>query len=295
MPLASASAPSRVGRHGVALARFARAEERTYLADSYFRVPLQVMRPNYPEGETPAHLTLINPTGGHVGGDLLELEIALDEGARVLWTSQGATKVYKSLGEPVKSTTKIEMGKASGLELLPDPVIPYAGSIYAQETRISMAEGAKLLYGESLYHGRVASGEHFDYSSLKIRLHIDYGGAPLLRDVMEVRPGRFGTRAPRPVRAVSLSRFFLRRRRDGWGTEPYHRASRRPAGGIFRPGRRLHAILRPRRARPLARGFARSLAEDALRNLECRQKRALRPGGDAAQEVLGTPADVMVL
>ena len=188
MPLLSAASPSRVGRHGVALARFARSEERTYLADSFFRVPLQVMRPNYPEGETPAHMTLINPTGGHVGGDLLELEIALNEGARVLWTTQGATKVYKSLGEPVVSTTRIEMGAGSGLELLPDPIIPYAGSIYLQETRISMAEGAKLLYGESLYHGRVASGEHFHYSTLGLKLNIDYGGAPLLRDVMEVRP-----------------------------------------------------------------------------------------------------------
>ena len=189
MPLLSAAAPSRVGRHGVALARFARGGERTYLADSYFRVPLQVMRPNYPEGETPAHLTLINPTGGHVGGDVLELEITLDEGARVLWTTQGATKVYKSLGEPVVSTTRIEMGAASALELLPDPIIPYADSIYAQETEIHMAEGAKLLYGESLYHGRVASGEHFDYSNLRLKLHIDYAGAPLLRDVMEVKPG----------------------------------------------------------------------------------------------------------
>ena len=188
MPPAGASAPSRVGRHGVALARFARAGGRTYLADSFFRVPLQVMRPNYPEGEAPAHMTLINPTGGHVGGDVLELEISLDEGARVLWTTQGATKVYKSLGEPVVSTTSIEMGAGSGLELLPDPVIPYADSIYAQETRISMAEGARLLYGESLYHGRVASGEHFDYTSLNIKLHVDYAGAPLLRDVMEVRP-----------------------------------------------------------------------------------------------------------
>ena len=188
MPLASAPAPSRVGRHGVALARFACRDGRTYLADSFFRVPLQLMRPLYPEGKTPAHMTLINPTGGHVGGDLLELDLSLGEGARVLWTTQGATKVYKSLGEPVVSTTKIEMDSESGLELLPDPVIPYGGSIYVQETRISMAEGAKLIYGESLYHGRVASGEHFHYSSLRLKLHIDYGGAPLLRDVMEVRP-----------------------------------------------------------------------------------------------------------
>ena len=188
MPLARAGAASCVGCHGVARARFVRTGGRTYLADSFFRVPLQLIRPLYPEGEEPAHMTLINPTGGHVGGDLLELEINLDEGARVLWTTQGAAKVYKSLGEPVVSTTKIEMGTRSGLELLPDPIIPYRGSIYAQETTISMAEGAKLLYGELLYHGRVASGEHFDYSSLRLKLHIDYGGAPLLRDVMEVKP-----------------------------------------------------------------------------------------------------------
>ncbi len=210
MPLAIATAPSRVGRHGVALARFASTSGRTYLADSFFRVPLQVIRPLYPEGEAFAHMTLINPTGGHVGGDLLELELALDEGARVVWTTQGATKVYKSLGEPVVSTTQIEMAKGSGLELLPDPVIPYADSIYAQETRISMAEGARLLYGESLYHGRVASGEHFDYSSLMSSLHIDYAGAPLLRDVMKVRPGdsdpeRLGLFEPYPY----LGSFYM--------------------------------------------------------------------------------------
>ena len=216
MPLASAAAPSRVGRHGVALARFACAGGRTYLADSYFRVPLQVMRPNYPEGEAPAHLTLINPTGGHVGGDVLELEIALDEGARVLWTTQGATKVYKSLGEPVTSNTRIEMDSGSGLELLPDPIIPYAASIYMQETRVSMVEGAKLLYGESLYHGRAASGEHFDYTSLRLKLHIDYAGAPLLRDVMEVRPGdsnpeRLGLFEPYPY----LGSFYVAGAADG--------------------------------------------------------------------------------
>ena len=224
MPLASATAPSRVGRHGVALAKFKRAGGRTYLADSFFRVPLQVMRPNYPEGESPAHLTLINPTGGHVGGDVLELEISLSEGARVLWTTQGATKVYKSLGEPVISTTRIEMDKGSGLELLPDPIIPYANSIYLQETRISMAEGAKLLYGESLYHGRVASGEHFRLFDFETQAaYRIWGRAPLAgRDGSAARS--FGPRATGPVRAVSLPRFFLRCRRDGCGTEPHRKS-----------------------------------------------------------------------
>lgn len=205
-----APAPSGVGRHGAALARFARAGGRTRLADSFFRVPLQLIRPHYPEGGDPAHVTLLNPTGGHVGGDRLELEIALGEGARVLWTTQGATKIYRSLGEPVISTTEIEMGPGSGLELLPDPIIPYRESIYAQETRIRMAGGAKLLYGESLYHGRAASGERFDYSSLELRLGIDLEGAPLLREAMRVHPAesdpeRLGLFEPYPY----LGSFYV--------------------------------------------------------------------------------------
>ena len=51
-------------------------------------------------------------------------------------------------------------------------------------------------------------------------------------------------------------------------------------------GGRLHGAHRPRRAGPLAGGFARSLKKNPFRNLEDRQKYAFRPGGDAAQEVL---------
>ena len=210
MPPARAAAPSGVGRHGVALARFARAGGRTYLKDSFFKVPLQLIRPLYPEGVEPAHMTLLNPTGGHVGGDRLALEIELGEGARVLWTTQGATKIYRSLGAPVSSTAEVEMRPGSGLELLPDPIIPFKGSIYAQETRVRMAEGAKLLYGESLCPGRAASGERFDYSSLELRLSIDYAGAPLLHEAMRVNPSesdpeRLGLFEPYPY----LGSFYV--------------------------------------------------------------------------------------
>lgn len=183
-----APVPADVGRHGVALARFECARGRTRLRDSFFRVPLQLMRPLYPEGGEPAHMTLINPTGGHVGGDRLEVELALGPGTRVLWTTQGATKIYRSLGAPVVSTTRVEMGGGCGLEFLPDPIIPYRGAIYAQETEIRMAAGARLLYGESLYPGRAASGERFDYSSLALGLRVEYDGAPLLHDAMRVNP-----------------------------------------------------------------------------------------------------------
>lgn len=184
--------PAHVGRHGTALCVFERSGERTILRDAFSRVPLQVLRPLYPEGGDPAHLTLVNPTGGHVGGDCLHAEVALGRNARVLWTTQGATKVYRSLGEPVVSTMTIEMEAGSALEVVPDPVIPYADSIYRQTVDVKLHETAKLLYGEMLYPGRTASGELFDYTQVALRFRARMGDAPLLADAMEVRPRSSG-------------------------------------------------------------------------------------------------------
>lgn len=184
--------PAHVGRHGTALCVFERSGERTILRDAFSRVPLQVLRPLYPEGGDPAHLTLVNPTGGHVGGDCLHAEVALGRNARVLWTTQGATKVYRSLGEPVVSTMTIEMEAGSALEVVPDPVIPYADSIYRQTVDVKLHETAKLLYGEMLYPGRTASGELFDYTHVALRFRARMGEAPLLADAMEVRPRSSG-------------------------------------------------------------------------------------------------------
>lgn len=181
---------SQIGRHGYAFARFERSRGRTILRDSYFKVPLQIIRPLYPEGEEPAHLTLINPTGGSVGGDYLEAEFSLGEGAQVLYTTQGATRIYRTAGEPVVSRTIIRMEKDSVLEFIPDPIIPFSRARYRQEVVLDLAEGAQLLYGETLYPGRVAMDESFDYSEVALRFNARLNGAPLLSDAMEIHPDK---------------------------------------------------------------------------------------------------------
>ncbi|MFP6869214.1 MAG: urease accessory protein UreD [Nitrospinota bacterium] len=186
---------SAAGRHGAALARFEVSRGRTILRDSYSRVPLQIVRPLYPEGGDPAHLTLINPTGGSVGGDRLEVELVLGEGSRVLWTTQGATRIYRTEGEPVVSRTAIRMEKDSVLEFIPDPIIPYAGSRYRQEVSLELEDNARLLYGETLFPGRVASGEAFGYNSLTLRFEARLNGALLLRDAIEISPRRADPRS----------------------------------------------------------------------------------------------------
>lgn len=207
----TATALARVGRHGIASCDFERARGHTILRDDYSRVPLQVVRPLYPEGlDGPAHLTLVNPTGGHVGGDCLEATVRLGRNAHVLWTTQGATKVYRSLGDPVVSTMAVHMAPGAVLEVVPDPVIPYKGALYRQELDVHMHDGARLLCGEILYPGRVAAGEFFDYAEVALRFHARLDDAPLLTDAMVVRPAdrfpdRLGMFEPHPY----LGSFYV--------------------------------------------------------------------------------------
>ena len=207
----AAIVPARVGRHGIASCDFERARGRTILRDDYSRVPLQVVRPLYPEGlDGPAHLTLVNPTGGHVGGDRLDANVRLGRNAHVLWTTQGATKVYRSLGNPVVSTMAVQMAPGAVLEAVPDPVIPYKGALYRQEIDVHMQEDARLLCGEILYPGRVAAGEFFDYAEVALRFRARLDDAPLLNDAMVVRPSdrfpdRLGMFEPHPY----LGSFYV--------------------------------------------------------------------------------------
>ena len=43
------------------------------------------------------------------------------------------------------------------LELLPDPLIPFAGSAYQQQTQIDLADNAGLFWWETIAPGREAT------------------------------------------------------------------------------------------------------------------------------------------
>jgi len=79
---------------------FERQAGRTILAAGRWQGPLCVQRPFYPEGDV-CHLYLLHPPSGVVGGDRLELDVHVREGAHVPLTTPEATKFYRSTGTQV--------------------------------------------------------------------------------------------------------------------------------------------------------------------------------------------------
>ena len=170
---------------------------RTALVDVECEVPLAAQRAMYCDGPGgPAYLYVASVSGGLLQGDRCDVRIAAGRGAAAHVTTQGATRVYGMDADYAAQRVSVTAGEGSYLEIVPDQIIPYAGSRFCQSTDIEVREGAAVVCSEVVASGREAMGESFRYDVCCLRTAaFDGGGAPLLADAACLEPGRGGQSA----------------------------------------------------------------------------------------------------
>ncbi len=184
-------------RGGLRLGFTADAAGRTRLTERVQEPPLQVVRAfELPDGAALVHLH--NVSGGVLGGDRLETAITVGPGAQAQVTTTGATRVYRprASDQTAVQITTVQVGADGLLEWLPDPLIPFSGSRFRQETRITLAPGAGLLWWETVAPGRVAHGERFAYDRLDLALDIHADGRLVARERARLEPAHRPLDAP---------------------------------------------------------------------------------------------------
>ena len=124
--------------------------------------PLRVLASLYPEAPAVCHNVIVHPPGGIVGGDALQIDAALDEGAHALLTTPGAARFYRSAGEPATQAVTARIGAGARLEWLPLETIVHAGARAENRMRFQLAPGAEMIGWDLLALGLPASGERFD-------------------------------------------------------------------------------------------------------------------------------------
>ena len=87
--------------------------------------PLRILQSLYPEGDSVCHNVLVHPPGGLVGGDTLDIAITAGGASHGLITTPGATRFYRSNGEPALQRTHIKLTEQARLEWLPLEAICY--------------------------------------------------------------------------------------------------------------------------------------------------------------------------
>ena len=107
--------------------------------------PLRILQSLYPEGDAVCHNVLVHPPGGLVGGDTLDITINVSTGAHGLITTPGATRFYKSLGEPALQRTRANVQANGRLEWLPLETIAYAACQAENRSIFELALGAEMI------------------------------------------------------------------------------------------------------------------------------------------------------
>lgn len=162
---------------------------RGVATSQYYQGALRVIRPHYLDASGQVAYTIVNPGGGYLGGDVYDVDIQVEEQARLLLTTQSATKIYRTPGAPAVQCTRIRLGPGASLEYVPDQLIAYRDATYRQQTVVELAADSSLVMCDVVTPGWSPDGQPFRYEEVRLRNEIRWDGRLLVLDNLLIRPG----------------------------------------------------------------------------------------------------------
>lgn len=153
---------------------------------------LRVLRPHFLDGSGQVCFVLVNPGGAYLGADLYVIEVNVEDGARLLLTTQSATKIYRTPGSFAEQRMRLVLGDGAQLELAPDQLIAFREASYRQNTHVTVRPTSSLIMAEVVTPGWSPDGAAFRYEEVRLRTEIavDTGEAlqPLALDNLLIVP-----------------------------------------------------------------------------------------------------------
>ena len=134
--------------------------------------PLRILQTLYPEGDAIAHNVLVHPPSGLVGGDTLELALRAGPGTHGLVTTPGASRFYRSAGEPAVQRTRIALGEGARFEWLPLEAICYSGCLAENHLSLDLAPGSEAIGWDVVALGLPEAQQPFVQGSLLQHLEL---------------------------------------------------------------------------------------------------------------------------
>lgn len=130
-----------------------------------YQYPLKLISPSRPSETRSVLVFLLSYGGGLVAGDSFNLSVQVLPQARLTIVTQGHTKVFNSVTPDIvtRQSMHVKIASDAALCLLPDPVQPFAGSVYEQSQIFKLHKDASLCLLDWVTQGRTARGEDWSF------------------------------------------------------------------------------------------------------------------------------------
>ncbi|MBW4048095.1 MAG: urease accessory protein UreD [Proteobacteria bacterium] len=122
---------------------------------------VRVLAALHPEGPGICHHVLVHPPGGLVGGDRIEMTVDVGASAHALITTPGATRFYRSLGQPAVQQVLAQLRSGARLEWLPLEALAFDACLAENRGVFTLETGAEMIGWDMLALGLPAAGQAF--------------------------------------------------------------------------------------------------------------------------------------
>lgn len=132
---------------------------------------LRLMQPLYLDDSGQVAYIIMNP-GGALFGEKYQLTVEVHPDASLLLSSQSATRIHKTPGDPAEQEIVCSIGAGARLEYIPDQTIAYRDADFRQHMKITIAPDAQGFFAEDITPGWSPDGTHFTYANVHQRIDV---------------------------------------------------------------------------------------------------------------------------
>ncbi|AYX90804.1 urease accessory protein UreD [Staphylococcus cohnii] len=136
--------------------------------DIFFEKALKVIRPVYLNGSDIPTFYIVNVGGGYLDGDRYKMDFTAEENANVTLTSQGATKIYKTLNDHVEQYQNFNIKDNAYIEYVGDPIIAFENAKFFQHNTFNLSTNGSLFYTDILTPGYSKEDKAFTYTYMHL-------------------------------------------------------------------------------------------------------------------------------
>ncbi|MDO9413335.1 MAG: urease accessory protein UreD [Pseudolabrys sp.] len=125
---------------------------------------------------------LVNTGGGMTGGDHFSIELAVGEGASLIFGTAAAEKIYRSSGTDAEMDVRLTLEPDAKLAWLPQETILFDRARLKRRIDIDLADSASLIMAEAVVFGRAAMDEAMNEGFFTDAWRIRRGGKLIYAD-----------------------------------------------------------------------------------------------------------------
>lgn len=154
----------------------------------YHHGGIKIQRPIYLDGGDTPCFYMLNPHGAFLDGDFYDINIKLQEEAKLTLTTQGANIIYKTPDNEAYQEANFYLGENSYFEYLPGATIGYKNAKFHQNINVHLEKGATFLYLDTITPGWSPEGKDFTYTYIRSKSQIYLEDELVVYDHIKMAP-----------------------------------------------------------------------------------------------------------